>query len=285
MTAASIPFTLAFMLGSEALDATPCMGWFQVNKFICAFFISYCLMDLGMGYFLYPSEMNPWSGYFHHTLYTFMVTNLVQRNLGSSFVIFGLLEAPTLLMAAGSIHKPLRHDNLFGAVFFSTRLVFHVYLTAHIAFYAFPWTFTLMYPLCVLPLHVMWFNGWLKQQKRIRMKKAKLASAVPTLTSDMSSSSTSTTPILPPRLPSPSTLLTRLEAYRTSMLQRRTHSRPHRAISSPNSDRRSSISSMTAAPESRRSSVSKVGGPTVESLVLEGMNGGKGLAVKGDARD
>jgi hypothetical protein len=146
-------------------------------KTICAFFVSYCLMDMVMGRLLYKSEMNPWSGYFHHTLYTFMVTNLVQRNLGSPFVIFGLLEAPTLLLSVAQIHKPLRNDILFGAVFFSTRLAFHVYLTIHMAFFAFPRTLSFMYSASVLPLHVMWFNGWLKQQSRLRKAKAAKAAA------------------------------------------------------------------------------------------------------------
>ncbi|KAJ3115949.1 hypothetical protein HDU96_010811 [Phlyctochytrium bullatum] len=124
---------------------------------------------------MHPKQINPWSGWFHHTLYTAMVTHLVQRHLAPAFVIFGILEAPTLLMALGAIYKPLRNDKLFGGVFFATRLAFHVYLTLHLAFAAYPGTLTFLYPLGVLPLHVMWFNGWIKQQKRIH--KAKLAAA------------------------------------------------------------------------------------------------------------
>ncbi|KAI8853776.1 hypothetical protein BC829DRAFT_413662 [Chytridium lagenaria] len=218
MTAASIPYLVDFFMHSGALDTAPCMMWTRTAKALCAFFVSYCLGDLIVGHLLYPTEMNPWSGYFHHTLYTFMVTNLVQRGLPSAFVIFGVLEAPTFLMSLGAIHKPLRNDKLFGAVFFITRLAFHVYLTIHVAVAAFPWTAVFMYPASVLPLHVMWFNGWVKQQRRLRLKAKLTSPEVP-----------ATNPVTPP----PS-LLSRSETYRKAMALKERfltrHKRPQRPL-------------------------------------------------------
>ncbi|KAJ3113866.1 hypothetical protein HDU96_002819 [Phlyctochytrium bullatum] len=300
MTVASIPFIVDFMMHPESLRTAPCMRWDSAAKAICAFFVSYCLGDLVLGHFLYPSEMNPWSGYFHHTLYTFMVTNLVQRGLGSAFVIFGVLEAPTLLMALGSIHKPLRHDKLFGAVFFTTRLAFHVYLTIHLGFFAYPGTLTFMYPLGVLPLHVMWFNGWIKQQRRLH--KAKLAAAAATAAGSTTAStivspSTPTAPTAAPAPTKPATpLRTRTEAYRKAALALKDrltpkHRRPQRHAATyygtgsgawPTSatvppslleQRRASVSALaTGAPASLKSGMG-VGAAAVERA----MQGGAGL--------
>ncbi|KAJ3209229.1 hypothetical protein HDU67_006309 [Dinochytrium kinnereticum] len=246
MTVASVPYIADYVMHPGSLNSAPCMGWTATAKIINAFFVSYCLGDLIMGTLFYPSEMNPWSGYFHHTLYTFMVTNLVQRGLASAFVIFGVLEAPTLLMAMGSIHKPLRNDKLFGAVFFVTRLLFHVYMTLHIAFLAYPWTLTFMYPGCVLPLHVMWFNGWVKQQQRIKAKAATTQSS----TKAASAPAPTSTSTLPTR-PSATSLITRTEAYRKAMALKERfltprHKRPQRhgasMDASPLLERRSSLS-------------------------------------------
>ncbi|KAJ3103223.1 hypothetical protein HDU97_010287 [Phlyctochytrium planicorne] len=170
MTVASFPYLWDFFTTEYGLDSAACMGWEKWSHAICAFFVSYCLGDLIVGHVMYRSEMNPWSGYFHHTLYTFMVSNLTQLHLGPAFILFGILELPTLLMAMGSIHKPLRNDLLFGFTFFTTRLAFHAYLTFHLGVIAFPYTTIFLYPLSVMPLHVMWFSGWIKQQRRI-MKK------------------------------------------------------------------------------------------------------------------
>ncbi|KAJ3166984.1 hypothetical protein HK101_011856 [Irineochytrium annulatum] len=254
MTAVSIPyladlFDHIFISGpvGATMRTAPCMlGWKQTSEVIGAFFVSYCVMDMALGKHLYPSEMNPWSGYFHHSLYSFMVTNLAQRGLSGAFAIFGVLEAPTLLMSVAQIHRPLRNDNLFGAVFFATRIAFHVSLTLHLAIFAYPGTLVFLYPASVLPLHVMWFNGWIKQQRRLRAKRvaaahtatsAPIATAVPAAAAVVASTSTTRTTIAQKPALFFSSIHAKAQAYRKAlaakvMLQRSSSSLSASACSS-----------------------------------------------------
>ncbi|KAI8854129.1 hypothetical protein BC829DRAFT_381344, partial [Chytridium lagenaria] len=89
------------------------------------FLCELCLGDLAVGHY------KPMVSYFHHSLYTFMVTNLVQRGLPSALSL-SASSKPHLPHVLGSIHKPLRTIN-------SLELF--------------------MYPASVLPLH---------QQRRLR---------------------------------------------------------------------------------------------------------------------
>ncbi|KAJ1540088.1 hypothetical protein HK405_012030, partial [Cladochytrium tenue] len=170
-TVASVPFCLSFMLYRGPIGLSPMMTWDTVATLTSAFFVAYLLADLIVGTLLYRSEMSPTSGYFHHTLYIFMVFNLKQWGLLAPFCVMGILEAPTMLLAIAQIDKRLRNDRLFGAVFFVTRLVFHVYFTFHLLLVGYPRTWVFVYPCAVLPLHVMWFRGWIRQQLRLRAAK------------------------------------------------------------------------------------------------------------------
>ncbi|KAJ3413475.1 hypothetical protein HDV05_007920 [Chytridiales sp. JEL 0842] len=193
LTIASIPFIYAFVRHDMQMDTAPIKNWHFISKPTCAFFISYLWGDLLLGYFLYPTQMNFWSGYFHHTLYTFMVTNLLQWDLHNEFIVAGIMEAPTFIMAVAQIDKRFRNDKLFGSVFFATRICFHLYYTVHLAFFAYPKTLIFLYPTLILPLHVMWFNGWLKQQRRIKSAKNSPGTSSPA-SEPISLSSSTTSP-------------------------------------------------------------------------------------------
>ncbi|KAJ1541176.1 hypothetical protein HK096_010388, partial [Nowakowskiella sp. JEL0078] len=81
------------------------------------------------------------------------------------FAMFGILEAPTLLLSIASINKNLRRDYLYGAMFFATRIVLHLVLLYRL-FTDFPDRKLWVAPLCVFPLHIIWFNRWVQQQRR-----------------------------------------------------------------------------------------------------------------------
>lgn len=155
---------------------------------LSAFFITYVFFDLVMGHIFYRDQMNIDSGYVHHTIYTILVFLLIQWRLSSAFVICGIMELPTMLMAFATLNKRLRHDNLFGGSFFATRILFHLYMIYHM-YVAYPqFTFSdflslsvrrgscsFFVPLAVLPLHIMWFRGWIYQQIRLYKKKTEEA--------------------------------------------------------------------------------------------------------------
>jgi hypothetical protein len=102
-----------------------------------------------------------------------MVTNLLQWSLQNHFIAAGIMEAPTLLMSIAQIQKKYRNDKLFGVTFFATRIMFHVYYIWHLGWGStvFNNTWIFIYPSLVLPLHVMWFKGWISQQMRIKTEK------------------------------------------------------------------------------------------------------------------
>ncbi|KAI9347435.1 hypothetical protein DFJ73DRAFT_836709 [Zopfochytrium polystomum] len=195
-TAGSLVFGASVLLHAGPISSAPMMDWLAAQRILAGFFVSYLLGDLFIGTVWYPSEMNPMSGYFHHTLYVFMTTSLLQWNLGGPLCWMFLLEAPTLLLSVAQINKALRNDMLFGAVFFATRIVFHIYAVLHFAFAAFPGSLVWMYPASVLPLHFMWFRGWIAQQQRLyKGRKASKAAAADASKRAAAASSGSTLPI------------------------------------------------------------------------------------------
>ncbi|KAJ1551121.1 hypothetical protein HK096_003035 [Nowakowskiella sp. JEL0078] len=84
--------------------------------------------------------------------------------------MFGILEAPTLMLSVASINKNLRHDNLYGALFFVTRIVLHLVLVYRL-FTDFSDRKFWVAPLSVFPLHIIWFNRWIQQQRRKWVKR------------------------------------------------------------------------------------------------------------------
>lgn len=168
MTIGSLPFLLRFAIKDLHLGY---FDWLHTygSVGLSAFFITYLLFDLLIGSVEYKAQIHPMSGWFHHTLYTFVVFHLIQWQVSGTFCILAVLELPTLLLAIGTIRKELRRDRVFGAVFFATRIVFHVYMIKKIH-EGFPGRHFYLIPIGVFPLHVLWFQGWVKQQVRIRAK-------------------------------------------------------------------------------------------------------------------
>jgi hypothetical protein len=62
-------------------------------------------------------------------------------------------------LAIGSINKTARSDNLFGATFLLTRIIYHTCLTYLLR----NDTLVLRVALSVLPVHVYWFANWIKR--------------------------------------------------------------------------------------------------------------------------
>ncbi|KAJ3282644.1 hypothetical protein HK104_010789 [Borealophlyctis nickersoniae] len=156
------------MAASSLLDS-------QLARYLCAFFVSYLIFDLALGSVFYPKHVHPLSGYFHHTLYIYMVIALLHYKVPGGFATCGILELPTSIMAVGCFNKKWRNDLLFGTTFFATRIALHAYFIADL-YAAFPGRYLWVFLAGVFPLHVMWFRGWITQQTRLR--KQRLAAVV-----------------------------------------------------------------------------------------------------------
>lgn len=123
------------------------------------YFTAYLVVDIYIGNTEYPSYMKKLSGNFHHFIYT--IINLLSLYTGAFpiYLLHMLSEAPTLLLSIGSFHEKFRNDNLFGLVFFLTRIVYHIVLTIIFR----KNKLVLGISLAALGMHIYWFYGWFKK--------------------------------------------------------------------------------------------------------------------------
>lgn len=123
------------------------------------YFTAYLVVDIYIGNSEYPKYMKSLSGNFHHFIYT--IINLVSLYTGifPVYLLYMISEAPTLLLGIGSFDSKFRNDNLFGLIFFLTRILYHIVLII---------TFrqnklVLSVGLLALIMHIYWFYGWFKK--------------------------------------------------------------------------------------------------------------------------
>lgn len=141
----------------------------NLGKIIIIYFTAYLLMDMYIGHTEYPEYMKSLSGNFHHMCYT--IVNIISLYVGvfPIYILHFLSELPTFLLGIGSFDSSFRNDELFGATFFSTRIVYHIVLT-----YIFRKNSIILYAsLAALVLHIFWFSNWFKKYgpKKTKLKK------------------------------------------------------------------------------------------------------------------
>ncbi|PVZ97825.1 hypothetical protein BB558_006200 [Smittium angustum] len=168
VTVASLPYM--YQLFRHNLDITKLVYSDTFSIMICGFFESYLFWDLAIGLRYYKSTFDPFTGYFHHSFYLLLVFFCASKGLSAIFVLFCIMELPTIVLAIGSIRKDLRKDWLFASCFFSTRLLLHVILIYRFYKYS---PDRLVWKLIVssFPLHIYWFSSFIKQQKRLRKQR------------------------------------------------------------------------------------------------------------------
>lgn len=129
------------------------------GKLVVLYFTAYLLMDIYIGSKEYPEYMKTLSGNFHHSIYT--IVNIISLYIGvfPIYLLHMTSELPTFLLALGSFDSYFRNDSLFGATFFSTRIVYHMILTYIFRHY----TPVFYLSLAALTLHIYWFSGWWKK--------------------------------------------------------------------------------------------------------------------------
>lgn len=131
--------------------------------------ISYFIMDISIGFLNYHKNMCNLAGYFHHIVYIFVSIYALKHDYTSYYLLYMIEELPTFFLSSGGYNKKLRFDNLFGLTFFSTRILYHIYLT---------W-FVKSNPLFLLlgclslVLHSFWFKNWYQKYFTLSFLKKK----------------------------------------------------------------------------------------------------------------
>ena len=161
-TIVSTPFVIQFVYSDFNMELLSTDNRFHTG-FVC-FFITYLILDLGLGCLFYRQRITLMTGWVHHLFYIVTLLWFLRLQISSMFTIVSILELPTLILAAGSMVHEWRSDFLFGSTFFVLRLVAHAWMMIALKKYhriQFMWIIALV----IYPLHVYWFYGkwhWLE---------------------------------------------------------------------------------------------------------------------------
>lgn len=134
-------------------------GSLNFGILVVLYFTAYLVVDIYIGNLEYPKYMKTLAGNLHHSIYT--VINLASLYVGvfPIYLLHMLSEAPTLLLSIGSFDDKFRNNNLFGVIFFLTRIVYHIILT----FIFRKHKLVLYIGLTALVMHLYWFTSWFKK--------------------------------------------------------------------------------------------------------------------------
>ncbi|KAF7968375.1 hypothetical protein HWV62_30865 [Athelia sp. TMB] len=160
MTGVSVPFVWDYAAGGADVRAVRTLP--ALSYATCRVFQAYLIADLTMGVIYYREQVGALTGWFHHTLYLFVVNTALSRGWAHMFCMCAAMELPTLLLGAAALHPRLRSNLAFAAAFFATRIAMHAVWAAQYAL-AKPggsWMPALVLG-GVFPLHVLWFKACL----------------------------------------------------------------------------------------------------------------------------
>ncbi|KAF9111131.1 hypothetical protein BGX27_005366 [Mortierella sp. AM989] len=137
------------------------------------FFACYLILDMVCGFLHYRERISILTGWFHHTMYTGICYYTVVTGESHSFTSFMVIEIPTFIMGLGFLHKPLRHDMIFGSSFFLFRILYDFSLTHEMIMnrpdLPVPAKIILLFKSA---MNFKFFMDWINQQIRLRRKKA-----------------------------------------------------------------------------------------------------------------
>lgn len=132
----------------------------QLARCLAIFFISYCIMDLVIGWFEYEQEIDYTDGWVHHVFYIFLLLWLLHNNQTAWFACAMIEELPTVVLGCWRVRSSSAKEELpgaFGLAFFLTRIAFHLALTYK------SYQISLVGFVCSLLLlnqHIRWFHKW-----------------------------------------------------------------------------------------------------------------------------
>ncbi|KAG2176365.1 hypothetical protein INT43_005599 [Umbelopsis isabellina] len=165
MTVGSIPLLKELWKHNWDLQVIVAERWWTVM--LTSFFATFLFLDLSVGFIFYRKKIDLLTGWIHHTTYLITMAWIIKNRMATVFVLMCLLEAPTFILALGSINSKLRRDYVFAFFFVSTRILFHAYMI----YATYACSSLKLAPTVVLsvffPLHCYWFSGFISQQKRL----------------------------------------------------------------------------------------------------------------------
>ncbi|KZO96074.1 hypothetical protein CALVIDRAFT_481871 [Calocera viscosa TUFC12733] len=126
MTLCSLPFFADWLAGGGSLAAVKPRT--QLAETACVGLMSYMIADLSLGVLFYRERLLLGWHWIHHTIFVFILSFAVTRNLGHFFVVASMMELPIYLMFLGFLEPSLRNDYLTVATVFILRIVFHIAL-------------------------------------------------------------------------------------------------------------------------------------------------------------
>lgn len=131
----------------------------QLSRIGVLYFVAINIMDLTLGVSFYPKYLDPLSAWFHHSAYLLFAFCLLAHHYARGLLMCFFMEWPTLLLAVGSLWPSMRHDLLFGVLFFITRIAYNIYYIVSLYRVA---PEGLIWKICsaTLCLHLFWFYKW-----------------------------------------------------------------------------------------------------------------------------
>ena len=123
--------------------------------------ISFFLVDGYMGFNDYHKYMCSLAGYTHHIVYTLGSIGILVSGAEplAFYFLYFIEEISTVFLSSGQYNKLFRTDQIFGFVFFITRIIYHSFLT---------WSFrhntmAIIGGGLTLCLHMYWFKNWVSK--------------------------------------------------------------------------------------------------------------------------
>lgn len=147
---------------------------YSYSRIAVVFFSCEMVLDMVIGCLDYPLQMGMATAFLHHTLFLLGGWATLHFHCSGYFITCCVVELPTLVLAVGSMYKPLRADLLFGVLFLLTRIGYSIWFTVMLALYANMPLFTVMM-VPSLAMNFFWFYSWgvgyLKRGKKGDVKK------------------------------------------------------------------------------------------------------------------
>ncbi|KAF9582896.1 hypothetical protein BGW38_010611 [Lunasporangiospora selenospora] len=134
--------------------------------FYAAYFTSYLMCDLVLGWRYYRQYLDPLSGWAHHLFYLGVVSAASkQQHLGILFALGTPVEASSIFLSLGHIFPELRNDSIFAATFFVVRVLYPLLVLPDLVLNS---ESRMMWKVATVALlvHVYWFYRFIQQQLR-----------------------------------------------------------------------------------------------------------------------
>jgi hypothetical protein len=162
VSSVGIPFAIEILINENpdfTINTSGCV--------IATIFLSFLVVDLGVGSIFYPKRINLVAGWVHHSVYIYILLDFLMSGIPGMLGPYAMLEFPTFLLALGNLNPKWRTDLLFGAVFFATRIAYHAFFIYRYYQLCFGYSF-FYYTAAVFPMHCFWFYSWVKGQMKKR---------------------------------------------------------------------------------------------------------------------